>query len=238
MDCELSLAASAERAGPLRRCTGHRPHRCRRSCDPRGCQGAGPRAARTRQGRGPQEALLPLLLVGYDRLAQGRGHPAQVADHQRAADGQLQPGADQVRREAGPLPAGRRREPGAAAVLPHLWPGDRASVRPAYVAKRSSADSPLSFTFYMGVTSIVIPRFKGIVPMLESCIKYKISIWFVAQRCRLRPLLMRRTGGLCRRRLFCCARTPVRRSSTPRSPRCVWSILRRMPPESDSRCRS
>jgi hypothetical protein len=27
------------------------------------------------------------------------------------------------------------------------------------------------------VTTVVVPRFKGIVPMLESCVKYKISIW-------------------------------------------------------------
>ncbi|PWN94676.1 acetyl-CoA synthetase-like protein [Tilletiopsis washingtonensis] len=37
----------------------------------------------------------------------------------------------------------------------------------------------LHFTFYIGVTTVVVPRFKGIVPMLESCVKYKISIWWL-----------------------------------------------------------
>jgi hypothetical protein len=48
-------------------------------------------------------------------------------------------------------------------------------------------DLSQSFTFYIGVTTVVIPRFKGIVPMLESCIKHRISIWCV--------LLPRRPSG-------------------------------------------
>jgi hypothetical protein len=42
-----------------------------------------------------------------------------------------------------------------------------------------------SFHFYIGVTTVVIPRFKGIVPMLESCIKYKISLWCVVASLQL-----------------------------------------------------
>lgn len=33
--------------------------------------------------------------------------------------------------------------------------------------------------FYMGVPIVVMPRFRGIVTMLDSCLKYRISIWFL-----------------------------------------------------------
>lgn len=33
--------------------------------------------------------------------------------------------------------------------------------------------------FFFGIGNVIMPRFRGIVPMLESCMKYKISIWFL-----------------------------------------------------------
>lgn len=33
--------------------------------------------------------------------------------------------------------------------------------------------------FYFGLSNVVMPRFRGIVPMLDSCLKYRISIWFL-----------------------------------------------------------
>lgn len=33
--------------------------------------------------------------------------------------------------------------------------------------------------FYCGLSNVIIPRFRGIVPMIESALKYRISIWFL-----------------------------------------------------------
>ncbi|PWN46142.1 acetyl-CoA synthetase-like protein [Ceraceosorus guamensis] len=37
----------------------------------------------------------------------------------------------------------------------------------------------LHFTFYYGIPNVCVPKFKGIEPMLRSCIRYNISTWWL-----------------------------------------------------------